>query len=217
VIGVLEVKLVEEDSTVHIVISLLGPVCVLVAAILAAIWAARTANRRQEKQLAHDRDIRREEHRRDALDQALEKVQEATDLYGTLLEGLGRAEKKRIELDDRLAKNQKNATNQKLVNAALDETNTEVHRDWIRVSRSLDDVRASIGRLRLHFYGHPVTNRAQVLLEKWQELLDYLRAARDFNLSPEAQEKFDELNDEARDANSRLMNACTAWLAGALD
>ena len=216
-IGALEVKLVEEDSTLHIVISLLGPVCVLVAAILAAIWAARTANRRQEKQLAHDRDIRREEHRRDALDQALEKVQETTDLYGALLEGLGRTEKKRIELNDRLAKNPKNTTNQKLVNAALDETNTEVHRDWIRTSRSLDDFRASIGRLKLRFYGHPITNSAQALLEKWQELLVYLKTARDFNLSPEAQEKFDEMHDEAKDANSRFMNTCAAWLAGALD
>src|SRR4051794_15183673 len=99
--GVVKVELVGEGGLLGVFVSVLGPLLIAGAAVLAALVARKTANERQAEQLAHDserqreqlrhdsarqkrqlqhdREMRQREHARGALDSAIEEVRETLD------------------------------------------------------------------------------------------------------------------------------------------
>jgi hypothetical protein len=94
----LEVRVVQEDEALHLLLSIGGPVLIALAAVFAAVIAARTANRRQQKQLDHDFEVRRREYVRHVLDSTVEDAQEMLDSETGLEMAIANLERRRPEL-----------------------------------------------------------------------------------------------------------------------
>jgi len=84
-------RMTGESEFLHIFLTIIGPVLIASAAVIAALVARRTANERQLKQLlhdtqrqevalAHDREMRDREHVRSTISDAIEALTEATYL-----------------------------------------------------------------------------------------------------------------------------------------
>ena len=212
-LGVIEVKLVEHDSTLHLLISILGPLVILITAIFAAVVAAITAGRRQERQLVHDREIRRDDHRRDALDATLEIVEAAKLAYGQLLADIREADEARtmllIDIDESQDP-EEIASLRKQVSSWGD----GIRPQWDKTFRRVEEFGQSIIRLKLRFFRHPIVDTAEVLFTKWGEVEKALRPALVRNLDANEEAACDRLHKEAGKAHARFMTTCATWLTG---
>lgn len=216
-IGVLEVKLVDEDSALHL-LGALGPLFIALAAVAAALIAWRSADTRLAKQLAHDREIRRREHIRDALDSALEIVGETTRAYADFLTDVELTETRRlhlaIDLDDDEADTETIAS----LREQMIEANLELRSEWGSTFLRLDELGAAITRLKLRFgVSHEIPVAAEDLRKRWETVRDAFHWAIDSNRTKEQIDEANQANENAAMAYAILMAACSEWLAEEID
>jgi len=212
-IGAIEVKLVEDDSLLHLVTSL-GPLFIALAAIVAALIAWRSAGTRLDRQLGHDREIRRREHIRDALDAALEIVGETTRAYADFLIDVDLIETRRlhllIDLDDDEADEEAIAS----LREQMIEANLELRNDWVTAFLRLEELGAAITRLKLRFgVNHEIPVAAEELRQHWESVRDAFHSAIASNRNEAQINETEEANEKAAEAYATLMVACSAWLA----
>jgi hypothetical protein len=216
-VSALEVKLVEDDSVLNLIGSL-GPLFIALAAIGAALIAWRSAGTRLAKQLAHDREIRRREHIRDALDSALEIVGETIRAYADFLTDVELTETRRlhlaIDLDDDEADEETTAN----LREQMIEANLELRGEWGSTFLRLDELGAAITRLKLRFgVGHDIPVAAEELRKRWEMVRDAFHWAIDSNRTNEQIDEANDANERAAEAYATLMTACSAWLAEEID
>ena len=180
-----EVKIVEGDSTLHL-IATLGPLFVALAAIAAAIIAWRSAGSRLEKELRHDRSARREDHQRDVLDSVIELQETA---YYALSRYIGLRRKLGRERDSMIAEAHEDGAERAEIeehlpqfSAALTPSIDETEALWEGFSDSLN-------RLKIRFYKHPVSRTAHKVNEQWKLLEPFVEATRTDFPSEEEREK----------------------------
>jgi hypothetical protein len=197
-VGAIKVRLVEDQSTLHLMIALAGPVFVAVAAVTAAAIAARTAGRRQERQLLHDRDIRREEHRRDAVDTAVEIANGVRGHYVVFRSIF----KSRERLDPEESAEKFEAASERLSAA------------WDEMSEGMEEFLNATVRLQLRFpREHPIIEAARALVDLWAALASVtgpLARASD----EQSRELLKSADDECGKGYEQFMDTCAAWLSG---
>jgi hypothetical protein len=182
-LAALEVKLVEEDSALHLIASF-GPLFVALAAIAAALIAWRSAGTRLNRQLAHEREIRRREHTRDALDAALEIVGETTRAYADFLVAVELIETRRLHLaidldDDDASEDAIAALREQLI-----EANLELRNEWGSTFLRLEELGAAITRLKLRLgVNHDIPVAAEELRGRWENVRDAFHPAIELNRS----------------------------------
>jgi hypothetical protein len=212
------IKIVEGESTLHQITSIGGPILLTVAAIAAAYMAAKTANTRQERQLAHDRQVRRDEHRRDALDEALDMADNVRRKYVELASYNAAAEVGRVKIERALdiapgeyqAPEETRELEEK--KAALSKGLRQMLED---VADKIVDFSNARVRLALRFTPHhPILKAADALIEAWAQLTDSLQPAVESISTQEIRDEVEAANTTSRNAFNHFMNTSTDWLAG---
>lgn len=217
-IAALEVKLVEDDSTLQLIVSLVGPLLITVAAVTAAVIAAKTAGRRQMRELAHDRDIRRDEHRRDALDDSLEVANAVRGTFTDFRPILATAEQRRSDIETALDDVEKGSAREFELREEMGEVNRSLREEWFKLLAGVEDFKNAVVRLQLRFtQEHPVTKGALAFLQAWEGLERALRPLLLRNMNKTVLDDSENANAAAREAYGRFMDTCSAWLTGKLD
>lgn len=197
-LGVLEVEIAEGDRTLDLLIAIGGPVLVLLGAIAAAVIAAKTAGRRQERQLAndqlalreqlaHDRKLRYEAHVRDVLDRVVEDVDKALNAHVAFKRATLALERARREEEDVAGRfeNWKKRRSESI--------------------KALEEVLSDSARLRLRLGDHPVVAAHLALHAAWMEHENALDEGGDGNRSEEQIERSEQLNEEAGERFAEVM------------
>lgn len=204
-LGAQEIKLIEESSWLQEAAAIAGPFVVALAAIAAAVIAWKSAVSRLRHELQHEREMRRDEYRRDALDSTLEIVNEVSRNIQEFSSTLGLAESDlKIGLDP-----EKDG----LEGAA--DTFEELRERSSNVSSRFRELEASTTRLRLRFgVRHDIPQAVEKLRELWQE---QMRTARSpvIRRRPRTESKrklAEQKKSEAAGAHADLLTACEEWL-----
>lgn len=147
-----------------------GSLLVALAAVIAAIVAARTANKRQRAQLDHDTEVRRREHIRDALDDAAEKLYEAFEALAVYELRIGEAEDARKRLET--ARDESSSEEVLAVaTKALDQLQGQIEEVREETTSLLLAVQASEFRLSLRMGGEdPVVEAHLKVKESFRDL-----------------------------------------------
>ncbi len=210
-LGVTKVELVGQN----VLISVAGPVCVLLGTLAAAVLAAKFANKRMATQLgeannrlrielANDRRLRREEHQRDALDATLKL---ANELHYRVERAINRLESVRTEYL-RLDSAERPDTVRGIVEAQSRKLGEE-----LRVFERAPELRASAGPLKVRFgAAHDVPRAVEALADAWRD------NANDLRLAPFRKGNFPKMNKwrerikASRQAFENLLLTSERWL-----
>jgi hypothetical protein len=195
-----------DDKALHIILALAGSGFVAVAAISAAVVAARTANRRQQAQLDHDIEVRRHEHMRDALDNAAERLYNAFEALAVYELRIDEAEKARAALKEAQGDEQAQAESQ------VDTAHAEVEDARHITTPLLLAMQASEFQLKLRIGGDNPTVRAyesaKVSFAAVRNALDK-GSVRD--RTDDEKSECDALDAESTSAYEEFLAAAEAW------
>jgi hypothetical protein len=216
--GALKVELVGEEGALAIFLTVLGPLLIAGAAVIAALVARRTANERQaeqlahdserqreqlrhdssrqERQLQHDREMRQKEHARGAVDSVIEEVQETLDTLIDL-----EFEAKKCEEKRRKAPSQSTADT-----SALRKSRKAFTGKMLEFHGAIARVMVRLGAVR------DIPDKLGALFEAWDDLGKSLFTAIDTNRSDKELGEFEEKKEKAGAAFTELMIACERWL-----
>lgn len=176
IFGATQVELVGQN----VLVSVLAPVCVLAAALVGALLAGKLANNRlaQELQnansrlvieLENDRHLRRDEHRRDALDSTLRL---ANELHIGVENAISRTEEVRQEwlrLDS--------VANRSTLEGRVKALSTVLQKA-VGVFDRIPELRAAAGPMKVRFgVEHEVPKAVEALAEAWSDNGNDLRLA----------------------------------------
>jgi hypothetical protein len=205
-----------DGKTLHIVLALAGSAFVAIAAIAAAVVAARTANRRQQAQLDHDMEVRRREHIRDALDQAAERLYELFEALAVYELRVEEAEQARSafrtaedmqEIDDALLRE---------AETLVDDAHRELETAREESVPKLLAVQASEFRLGLRIgRNHPTSVSYQKAKLGFGELRKALDSGRTRDRSDDENAECAKRDDESNAAYENFFVAAEAWNAAA--
>jgi hypothetical protein len=193
------------------VLLLAGPAMVALAAIGAAMVAARTANKRQREQLAHDLVVRREEHTRDAVDGALETVTETVGRVTELESGIRAAESVRPGLEDAARKVSGDDALHEKVLAELNNVEEKLRSLHREANARLVDMRVHGLRLRLRLE----SDRIPSLYKRAADTLDRHREALapgiERALSDREKDAIKAMDADGTSDVAAVMAACASW------
>jgi hypothetical protein len=210
VIAALEIELVGGQGFWA---GLAAPALIAVAAVAAAIVAARTANRRQQAQLGHDLQVRRDEHVRDALDFAVEQVHD-------ILSAVNRAELDVLELEETRPKLEATLNSSTASEADKNQAQKGLLELGIAVAEhaqraheaSLEMIASSI-RLNLRLGEDcAVADAHEALSDAWEKQLEALAKGHHENRSKSDLMAYETLDKNATEAYSNFYAACRSWL-----
>ena len=209
-LAVVEVELVGGES---FWVGLAGPALIAIAAVIAAIVAARTANQRQAAQLWHDLEARREEHVRDALDLAVEQIPEmlsAVHQTEFAVEGL---EARRPDLQATIEDFSAPEDVQRQAEKALAELKLELaSRAKHAHEKSPEMLSASI-RLNIRLGDDSeLADAHEALFTAWDKQLDSLGSAATENRNNDELASYEDLDANATAAYSAFYAVCRDWL-----
>jgi hypothetical protein len=192
---------------------LAGPALVALAAVVAAWIAAKTANRRQKEQLAHDLAVRSLEHIRDAIDVVVVSVHEGTKLVADFCLAIPIWEENRPLLEAALTNNDLDPGVREKVHADLVDGLDEVTNEHAAVLDQIADLIGGITRLALRLGKlHEVTKRADELREAWTDLAALLILGQGRNRSAAEVARTEAKEADADAAYSQFHLACESWL-----
>lgn len=207
----LEVKLVED----HPLFGLPGPILIAGAAIVGAALAAAVAIWRMRVQLAHDRKMRSQEHRRDSLDAAIETVDETfravTVMTGRVQQAPGLREGPLAILQNP----DSSATAKEEAEGEIDEIH-DACKEAIKQARERDiEMTVQVVRLNLRFGEHEISNCYDALCDAFSRQVDVAESEVENPLTDEQMRELTEAEDLATECFANLMVACEEWLTKA--
>jgi hypothetical protein len=193
----------------------IGPALIAATAIAAAWIAARTANRRQQEQLDHDRELQKEQlaydreqrnrqHARDAIDEAVKGTEEATraiiDLFTPVTQEAGTA------ATGRYRPTSQKAWLAKELKKELEELSTAVH------DASLEMTSHSL-RLRIRLGPeHPIVMKHYAFHDVFRQHHSILKKMMVGSITEDERSKLDESDKLASATLEEFFAACRAWL-----
>lgn len=202
----IEVQVVGGDpGWLHILLVVTGPLLISLAAVMAAVVAAKTANRRQQAQLSHDLAVRREEDVRNVLDGAIEHVYETTKMLSDLEVRIESLESELLEGGGIGAGSEDNVA--RLGDAEyreIREAGTEVRDALIEMIGFTLRIELRLGKDDL------VSKLHESLWELWNQECDLLFSALPKLRSEEQQTKVEKLEKELDDTQNKFFAACEA-------
>ncbi|HET8956189.1 MAG TPA: hypothetical protein VFN18_11080 [Solirubrobacterales bacterium] len=210
---------------------LIGSLIIALVAGYAARLAARTANKHQaeqlehdtkrqeeafardaerlERQLEHDRAVRRREHVRDALDGAIELLGEVTERQGDLLGAVEWCEERREEpqLDEEGEAGRGDQQSSVAIGAQ------KVQGAFLEAGRKLYEMYPAGSRLKVRLGSqHEICEKYDELIEAWKAALDSLQPVLVRNRSDVEKTESVEANNLANLRFAEFMVVCEAWL-----
>jgi hypothetical protein len=204
-----------DGKALHIILTLGGSALVAVAAISAAVVAARTANRRQQAQLDHDIEVRRHEHMRDALDRAAERLYETFEALAVYELRIDEAEKARAELKG--AHDRENASPPDLnkTEAQVDHAHDEIEDARQESTPLLLAIQASEFQLRLRIGSdHPTAKTYESAKLSFAGVRRALDNGRIRDRTDDEKSECETLGDESTSAYENFLAAAEAWNSG---
>lgn len=203
-LAVLEVKVLPDTSFLHF-LAAFGPLMIAAGAVAAAGIAWKTAHK-----------VRRDDDRREVLDSTLAKLEDAKKEYGTLISDIEEADDARAVRQAEFAEDPGSETEQEM-RQAISRWGDGLRPQWDLTFRRVREFNDSLTRLRLRFYEHELSKRAEVMPVLWDEIQTVMAPVRARNLTADEEAKAMAIHEELRNANSRFLDGCAAWFAGKLD
>ncbi len=194
-----------------------GQILIAVLAMLAAVLTVWTTNRRQREQLAHDRELRRREHVRDALDAVLELVGEIRSAFGPFVAEVEFVEADRERLLLELQDPEADAQDKQVTAQAIMDITAEHRRNFDTAFGKLEEIRGAVTRLMLRLgIDHYIPNQAQALVDSWGELKRSFRPLTN-NRTDEQKGRTEKAQEESAEAYASFMTDCSRWLREEID
>jgi hypothetical protein len=192
--------------------SLLGPALIATAAVIAAFVAAYTANKRQREQLSHDRALKARDHLRNTLDDAVERVIGAVEVYAEFAAYIGVNESLRqrnlkvladADSTEEEKKSARNSNKEILAeNSAFSEKATARGAELI----------ATQGRLRLRLGStDPIVEAYEELVGSYMKLENNLAQGVIRNRDQDKREEGEEADQQTTEDFQQFMRTCEAW------
>jgi hypothetical protein len=209
-----EVQVVGGNSqALEILLTLIAPMLIAGAAVMAARIAAATANKRQREQLAHDLIVRSMQHIRDAIDEAVEIVYEGSKAVADFSISIPLWEVSRPALEAQLVDEEASPEAKKMAKERLMSELGEVTSEHGGTLDQLSELLASSTRLKLRLgSNHEIPKLAESLRRAWAELTALLIKGQTASRTPEEITETEEKEHEADGIYSEFHLACERWL-----
>lgn len=210
-----EVQLVGDNGYgLDVVVAIIGPLLIALAAVVAAFVAAHTANRRQRAQLDHDLEVRHREYVRDVLDSSVELARRSMERVAAFKQSVEMLEGKRFALTAAVEDPEGSPSDQESARAALGGLLESYARSSSEAGRAIVEMSAAHFRLGLALgLRHDVAAAFETLGDKADELVDSLSPGLSENRSEQARVDSSALDDEVGTAFGVFMARCEEWLA----
>jgi hypothetical protein len=202
---------------------LLGPMLLSLTAVAAAIIAARTANKRQEEQLFHDRELQKEQlaydreqrtrqHVRDTIDEAVREWDEAVRAIARY-EGRVEKEDSRLGFSGEVADESLSETARSQAKESLSEELGEIAERKEKAQEFAADLISTELRLILRLgESHPVVEAYEAFRGAYLDRNRLLRRINlDVALGDRKSEEIREAGSAMTRAASKFLAACEAW------
>lgn len=209
------VEVVGGDGTfLHVLLALGGSAFVAIAAIFAAVVAARTANQRQRAQLDHDSEVRRREHIRDALDTAAERLYEAFEALTVYQLRIEEAEKARAALKKARDNETTSPDASDKAKTLVDHMHDEIKEARQQSTPQLLAVQASEFQLKLRIGNdHPIVKAYGSAKLGFAEIRKALDNGRVRDRTDDEKSTYEEVDKESATAYADFLDASEAWNA----
>lgn len=204
-----------DGKALHIILALAGSAFVAIAAVSAAVVAARTANRRQQAQLDHDIEVRRHGYIRDALDTAAERLYKAFEALTVYELRIDEAEKARADSKDLHDRENADESDLKQAEILVDRAHDQIEDARQEATPLLLALQASEFQLKLRIGGGHATVRsyetAKVNFAAARKALDNGRIR---DRTDEEKSECEALGDDSTSAFEDFLAAAEAWNSG---
>jgi hypothetical protein len=210
-----EVQVIGGNShALDIFLTVIGPLLIAGAAVFAARLAAKTANRRQQEQLEHDLEVRREEDVRDVLDDAVANVYEVSKAIAEAEAHIEELESQRDAAEGNTGSQSERelvkarfSNHRRATDEAVDKAYgvlVEVVPKGIRVALRLGDK-------------HQISEAHSAFVPASKEKLDILAKGTQRNRTREEKERTEAANQTGAAAYRDFLNACERVIRQGLD